>query len=136
MKSSLLKRDYPLSETKMSDGEKKKTSSDTKNAVMPYRRGPNISDAGEKIYQGPLRKGEREILDEEYPSTKGGSPSPRSKGGYTNYGEKLTPAQAESYNRSRAENELRKSSKTYPSFKLNELLKKDPLRDKKKKGEK
>jgi hypothetical protein len=34
MKSNILKRDYPLSETKMSKEDKKKTSSDTKSNVV------------------------------------------------------------------------------------------------------
>ncbi len=133
MKSKLLNRDYPLSETRMSKEEEKKTSSDTKRASIPYRRSPSLEDMGEKVYQGPLRKGESEILDQEYPSTKGEKPSPRSKGGYTKYGQKLGSAEEESYNRQRAENELRKSSKQYPSFKITDLSKKDPLRDRKNK---
>lgn len=117
MKNKSLSRDYPLSETKMSKDENKKTSSDTKNAVV-YRRAPGLEETGQKVYQGPLDKDASGLMRELYPSTEGGKPRKSERGGYVKgKEEKLSPREAEQYNRSRYENELRRSSESTQDYK-------------------
>lgn len=60
MKNNILKRDYPLSETTMSDDDKKKTSSDTKYNVVK-----KISDAEARLnerIEKAIRNKEKDLL--------------------------------------------------------------------------